>query len=302
MATIEHLPNELLIAIAKSVRDVRGLASMAKMNRRFNIIAMPLLYHEAVRRKRNDALFHCAGEGLLGALELLEAAGQDLNVTEITQPGDKGINKIYQGGEFYVSRAFLEAGGTAEGVIHRAVLKGQTEVVRWLISQGVPVHNQSVNLCECEDSKAPGSGSPLHLALCRGQEEMAHILLANGANINELEFFDGMTAWQNAIQSRHPATAMEFALSLASTHSKIFARCPDGSKEEGQPDSSDAVQRKTLTTSNGFGVETEHDGHAVIEEDILGSVSALLDPIACIEAYADSNRSEAILGQKRRLK
>ncbi|KAK2056102.1 hypothetical protein LY76DRAFT_549055 [Colletotrichum caudatum] len=300
MATIEHLPNELLIAIAKSVRDVRGLASMAKMNRRFNIIAMPLLYHEVVRRKRDDALFHCAGEGLLWALDLLEAAGQDLNVREITQPGEERMNKRYEGGEFYISRRFLEAGGTEEGVIHRAVLKGQAEVVRWLISHGVPVHSQSMNLCECDDFKSLGSGSPLHLALCRGQEEIAHILLANGANINELEFFDGVTAWQDAIQGRHPATAMDFALSLASTHSKIFARCLDGAKEERQPDSSDAVQKKSLTTSNVFSVDTRHDEHTVTEEDILGSVSALLDPVTCIEAYADSNRSEAIMGQKRR--
>ncbi|KAK1593977.1 uncharacterized protein LY79DRAFT_589434 [Colletotrichum navitas] len=304
MATIEHLPNELLVAIAKSVQDIRGLASMAKMNRRFNIIATSPLYHEAVRRERNDALFHCAGEGLLGALDLLEAAGQDLNVREITQPDSERINGVIQTmcerGEFNIGRVFLEAGRTDEGVIHRAVLKGQAEVVRWLISHGVPVDSRFMNLCECDNVKESGIGSPLHLALCQGQEEVAHILLANGAKIDELEPFSGTTTWQSAIQGRHPVAAMEFALSLASTHSEIFARHADGPKEEKEQINCDVVQKKVLESSNGFGVDSEPDGHSVTEEDILGSVTALLDPIACIEAYADSNKSDAILGQKRK--
>ncbi|KAK1962890.1 hypothetical protein LY78DRAFT_749400 [Colletotrichum sublineola] len=281
MATIEHLPNELLVAIAKSVRDVRGLASMAKMNRRFNSIATLPLYREAVRRQMNDALFYCAGEGLLGALELLRAAGQDLDVRQISESDEERTRKTFMAAweleEFDLKAAFQKAyRRTQEGAIHRAVLKGQTEAVRWLISHGVPVDSVSANLCECDDAEDSGTRSPLHLALCRGQEEVAHILLANGAKIDEFKPFSNTTAWQSAIQSRHPATAMEFALSLAATHSEMFARHADG-----------------------LDIDSEHDGHSVTEQDILSSVTALLDPIACLEAYAESKKSEAVLGQKR---
>ncbi|KAK2017828.1 hypothetical protein LZ32DRAFT_576140 [Colletotrichum eremochloae] len=281
MATIEQLPNELLVAIAKSVRDVRGLASMAKMNRRFNSIATLPLYREAVRRQMNDALFYCAGEGLLGALELLRAAGQDLDVRQISESDEERTRKTFMAAweleEFDLKAAFQKAyRRTQEGAIHRAVLKGQTEAVRWLISHGVPVDSVSANLCECDDAEDSGTRSPLHLALCRGQEEVAHILLANGAKIDEFKPFANTTAWQSAIQSRHPATAMEFALSLAATHSEMFAGHADG-----------------------FDIDSEHDGHSVTEQDILSSVTALLDPIACLEAYAESKKSEAVLGQKR---
>ncbi|KAK1996174.1 hypothetical protein LX36DRAFT_638489 [Colletotrichum falcatum] len=304
MATIERLPNELLVAIAESVQDIRGLASMAKTNRRLNSIATPPLYREAVRRERNDALLHCAGEGLLGILELLEAAGQDLNARAITRPDEERtrrvINSMCEREEIGITTVFKEAGRTYGGAIHRTVLKGQTEVDRWLISHGVPVDSESVNLCECDNGEDSDHGSPLHLALCQGQEEVAHILLANGASIDELDPFAGTTAWQSAIQGRYPATAMEFAISLASTRTEILARHADGFEEEQQQDNK-AAQKKGRTCSDGFGVDSENYGHSLTEEDILDSVTALLDPIACIEAYADSKKSEAILGQKKKL-
>ncbi|KAK1982313.1 hypothetical protein LZ30DRAFT_544546, partial [Colletotrichum cereale] len=305
MATLEHLPNELLVAIAESVQEIRGLASMAKMNRRFNRIATQLLYCEAVRRERHDALFHCAGEGLLGALNLLEAAGQDLNVREIRIPDERrtsGIMKtMSECEEFDSKKAFREAGRTDESAIHRAISKGQSEVVRWLIGHGVPIDFKSVNLCKCIEIRGSGVGSPLHLALCRGQEEVAHILLANGANVDELNPFPGTTPWQRAIQGRNPVAAMEFARSLASKHSGIVAGHADSSEEEQEEVDSNFIQKKSLMSSNDFDADSEHDGNYFTEKDILGSVTALLDPIACIEAYADSRKSETILGQKRRL-
>ncbi|GKT95000.1 ankyrin repeat domain protein [Colletotrichum tofieldiae] len=353
MTRLEMLPNELLLAIAESVKDIRGLASMAKMNRRLNVITTPLLYREEVRRKKHDALFYCADEGLLGVLELLRVAGQSFTARNIIIPEQSKINMrllITEFESFGVQMAIRMAGWIDEGAIHRAVLKGQIDVVRWLISHGVLVNETSANLCKCDGGNGSSPSNPLHLALCRGQQEVAHILLANGAKIEELEPVISKTFWQNAIQGQNPATAMEFALSVASTHSEFVAGRAGGSMgdqeqinialrgnfikpttelgistvstekgaslfqaiapidtkkdidgpiwQKGTVDANDTVQTEIPMNIDRSKSGSEQTERTVTEEYIISAVTTLLDPIACIEAYADSRRKEAVLGQK----
>ncbi|KAF9870780.1 hypothetical protein CkaCkLH20_11679 [Colletotrichum karsti] len=81
MATLEDLPSELLLHIAEELWELRGLASLAKMNHRLKAIANPILYQAAARKKKHNAFFHCARIGQMGNLEILRKNGQDLRVS-----------------------------------------------------------------------------------------------------------------------------------------------------------------------------------------------------------------------------
>ncbi|GJC88724.1 hypothetical protein ColLi_11562 [Colletotrichum liriopes] len=63
-------------------------------------------------------------------------------------------------------------------------------------------------------------------------------------------------------------------------------------------DANDTVQTGSLMSIDRSKSGTEHTEHPVTEEYIVSAVATLLDPIACIEAYADSKRKEAVMGQK----
>ncbi|CCF41194.1 hypothetical protein CH063_02534 [Colletotrichum higginsianum] len=360
MTQLEHLPGELLASVAEWVKEICGLASLTKTSRRLNAVATPLLYREEVRRNNQSALLYCAGEGLLGSLELLRAAGQDLAARRISYSEPEAtirepFNTDRRSGASGRPRLPRGVGKTWEGAIHRAVLKGEAEVVRWLITNGVPVNQSSKNLCKCDNALGPDPNTPLRLALCHRQMEAAHILLANGATMRYIGAFPDTTAWQAAVGGHQPAAAMEFAFSVASKHSEVIhghmgsftdekhhsenairdscikpmvelddqsqsysataashfwevaqadtiAGIDNPLQQDGLADTDGAVQAGSAMAIDVPGPKLQCKGRPIAEDDILSAVTDLLDPIAAIEAYADSDKKEYVLGQKRRLK
>ncbi|GJD03728.1 tRNA (adenine-N(1)-)-Methyltransferase [Colletotrichum higginsianum] len=73
-------------------------------------------------------------------------------------------------------------------------------------------------------------------------------------------------------------------------------------QQDGLADTDGAVQAGSAMAIDVPGPKLQCKGRPIAEDDILSAVTDLLDPIAAIEAYADSDKKEYVLGQKRRLK
>ncbi|KAF6835777.1 tRNA (adenine-n-)-methyltransferase [Colletotrichum plurivorum] len=212
MTKLEQFPNELLVIITSFVQDYRGLASLARMNRRLNEIATPYLYRKEVRRQKNRhrAFMQCAYTGQLGTLRLFWKYGQDLRV-KIRYPKDPEHEKHL--------RYDIMEDECVRGAIHTAIIGGQPDVVSWLVSHGVPVYEDCEGLCDfwrcdagCYIQK------PLQLAVCKKQYTAALILLANGASQDEILKWmtRGESVWLEAICRPHAKQALEFAADAAS--------------------------------------------------------------------------------------
>ncbi|KAF6844010.1 tRNA (adenine-n-)-methyltransferase [Colletotrichum musicola] len=208
MTRLEHFPDELLVIITSFVRDYRGLASLARMNRRLNEIATPYLYRKEVRRqkKRHRAFMQCAYTGQLGTLRLFWKYGQDLRV-KIKYPRDPEYKKYL--------RYHIMEDECVRGAIHTAIIGGQPDIVSWLVSHGVPVYESCDGLC---DFWWCGVHTPLQLAVCKKQYTAALIILANGASQDEILKWmtRGESVWLEAICRPNAKQALEFAADAAS--------------------------------------------------------------------------------------
>ncbi|TDZ31525.1 hypothetical protein C8035_v012221 [Colletotrichum spinosum] len=211
--TIQGLPDELLALIASKVRDLRALASMALTNRRLNYIATTALYQEEVYRKDHLAIFHCAETGNIGGLELLRVHGQNLTVRmkfDLQQgtPRNRPSKKQTRWLQAYWDTLLTDE--PRRGAIHFAILNGQLDTVRWLISYGVPV-NQPILASDSFDAEET---TPLQLAYENGEFGAVLVLLVNGA----ADALQGSQVWHKALEMGHVKPGMEFAMSVASSH------------------------------------------------------------------------------------
>lgn len=79
MASLNHLANELVVMLTKELcgdaLPWSSLNAFAQTNRRFYDIANPILYEQAVTRRRYVALYVAAQDGNVGTLKKLLAAG-----------------------------------------------------------------------------------------------------------------------------------------------------------------------------------------------------------------------------------
>ncbi|KAI8259670.1 tRNA (adenine(58)-N(1))-methyltransferase TrmI [Colletotrichum sp. SAR11_239] len=335
MAKLETLPNELLFIILKDVRDIRGLASLAQMNRRLNEIATPSLYMAAARKKRHQALIHSAKMGNIAALEVLRACGQNLRATvnnkkELTKAWvqkqaliskrDKSLERLKKDTQkLERARSMLNYKKYPEikppgwkdeadeeiqkkrleimeidkridnfkrivvnprqdakrivyfqeyGALHWAAFFGQSETVRWLLSNGVNPRQACFLQCTWiypsgnEDLRTYTNA--LHLAFELGRWGVVQVF---SANIAGYAVAYDTSLWEEAIQEDQPKPAMKFAVSVASS---CF-----------------------------------HDDAGLLkqnpsEKSIIDSVNLLLDPLDCLEAHCDAEPEDIILWNERK--
>ncbi|KAI8173221.1 tRNA (adenine(58)-N(1))-methyltransferase TrmI [Colletotrichum sp. SAR 10_86] len=335
MAKLETLPNELLFIILKDVRDIRGLASLAQMNRRLNEIATPSLYMAAARKKRHQALIHSAKMGNIAALEVLRACGQNLRATvnnkkeltkawvqkqaliskqdkslerlkkdiqklerarsmlnykkypEIKPPGWKDeadeeiqkkrleimeIDKRIDDFKHIVVDPRQDAKRIVHfqeyGALHWAAFFGQSETVRWLLSNGV--NPRQACFIQCTLLYSNGNKylrtytNALHLAFDLGRWSVVQVFSANKAG--HAIMYD-TSLWEEAIQEDQAKPAMKFAVSVASSCFHDEAGLPKQKPSE---------------------------------KSIIDSVNLLLDPLDCLEAHCDAEPEDIILWNERK--
>ncbi|MFZ0826551.1 MAG: ankyrin repeat domain-containing protein [Verrucomicrobiia bacterium] len=87
----------------------------------------------------------------------------------------------------------IPPGGTGDGSLHEAAFNGKLEKAKALVKE----HHELVN---SQDSYA--RETPLHLAVENGHEDVAELLLANGANV-EAKAYAGWTPLLNAVFGGH---------------------------------------------------------------------------------------------------
>ncbi|KAI8239049.1 tRNA (adenine(58)-N(1))-methyltransferase TrmI [Colletotrichum sp. SAR 10_77] len=335
MAKLETLPNELLFIILKDVRDIRGLASLAQMNRRLNEIATPALYMAAARKKRHQALIHSAKMGNIAALEVLRACGQNLRATvnnkkELTKAWaqkqaliskrdkslerlKKDIQKLERAKSMLNYKKYPEIkppGWKDEadeeiqkkrleimeidkriddfkrivvdprqdakrivhfqeyGALHWAAFFGQSETVRWLLSNGV--NPRQACFIQCTLLYSNGNKylrtytNALHLAFDLGRWSVVQVFSANKAG--HAIMYD-TSLWEEAIQEDQAKPAMKFAVSVASS---CFH------------DDAGLLKQKPS------------------EKSTIDSVNLLLDPLDCLEAHCDAEPEDIILWNERK--
>ncbi|KAF4918623.1 tRNA (adenine(58)-N(1))-methyltransferase TrmI [Colletotrichum viniferum] len=335
MAKLETLPNELLFIIFKDVRDIRGLASLAQMNRRLNEIATPSLYRAAARKKRHQALIHSAKMGNIAALEVLRVCGQNLRATvnnkkELTKAWvqkqaliskrdkslerlKKDIQKLERARSMLNYKKYPEIkppGWKDEadeqiqkkrleimeidkridafkrivvdprqdakrivyfqeyGALHWAAFFGQSETVRWLLSNGV--NPRQACFLQCTWIYASGNEylrtytNALHLAFDLGRWGVVQVFSANKAG--HAIMYD-TSLWEEAIQEDQAKPAMKFAVSVASS---CFH------------DDAGLLKQKPS------------------EKSIIDSVNLLLDPLDCLQAHCDAEPEDIILWNERK--
>ncbi|KAK1842152.1 hypothetical protein CCHR01_15216 [Colletotrichum chrysophilum] len=99
--------------------------------------------------------------------------------------------------------------GQRHGAIHNAAMHGHTEVVKWLIQQGVSIFEDSLNICGCpsgitwqEDMPWPMNGprTACLLAILHQHYTTAHVLMEAGAGVHGNQWMpNGITIWQEAV-------------------------------------------------------------------------------------------------------
>ncbi|KAH0431637.1 hypothetical protein CcaCcLH18_06941 [Colletotrichum camelliae] len=203
MATrLTTMPPEILLAIADLIPQA-ALHALALANKRLYDVINPALYAQSVKGEAPDITVLAARDGNLDTLKMAASFGADMNrvywVPVPTWAKPKEIQST--------------APGTGYGVcwatpLHMAAAHGHYDVVKWLLGEGVDVDVPGKLLCGClshyemrlyyVDSSDPwdsfidldhvphiaGTWTPLHLAICRGNQSIARFLVSRGASLD----------------------------------------------------------------------------------------------------------------------
>ncbi|KAF4808643.1 hypothetical protein CGCSCA5_v012233 [Colletotrichum siamense] len=154
------------------------------------------------------------------------------------------------------------------GALHWAAFFGQSETVRWLLSNGV--NPRQACFLQCTWIHASGNEdlrtytNALHLAFELGRWGVVQVF---SANIAGYAVAYDTSLWEEAIQEDQAKPAMKFAVSVASS---CFH------------DDAGLLKQKPS------------------EKSIIDSVNLLLDPLDCLEAHCDAEPEDIILWNERK--
>ncbi|KAK7992519.1 hypothetical protein PG988_001313 [Apiospora saccharicola] len=211
MVGLLELPLELFYEITGYIDSGQDWKSLAAVDRCFNFLAIKRFWAELDRDKRYRILMWACASGSERALCRVLESGLTTNVN-LQVLGEHELQD--QTPEFYLGQLSQENLGPADrhhdflpymddihqfitGLycwrscwkpIHVAVRHGQKHMVEILLHYGAWIDEPSQNYCLCS---RPSMGvahyipkyTALHLALCTGQEEIAQLLLSNGASL-----------------------------------------------------------------------------------------------------------------------
>ncbi|KAK2736056.1 hypothetical protein CKAH01_07810 [Colletotrichum kahawae] len=121
-------------------------------------------------------------------------------------------------------------------------MHGHTEVVKWLIQQGVSIFEDSVKVCGCpsgntweEDRPWPldGPRTACVLAILHRHYTTAHVLMVAGAGVHGNQWMpNGITIWQEAVQGDDYKSILRYASHIGSTLTSVVLRNDDSHSEE----------------------------------------------------------------------
>ncbi|KAJ0316643.1 hypothetical protein Brms1b_005361 [Colletotrichum noveboracense] len=193
------MPPEILLAIADLLPQA-ALHALALANKRLYDVVNPALYAQSVKDEAPDITVLAARDGNLDTLKMAASFGADMNrVYWVPFPTWAKPDEIQ--------------GETGYGVcwatpLHVAAAYGYYDVVKWLLAEGVDVDVPGKLLCGClsfnemrprdEDNELvvwgatdvdsvaelAGTWTPLHLAICRGNQSIARFLISRGASLD----------------------------------------------------------------------------------------------------------------------
>ncbi|KAF6798204.1 hypothetical protein CSOJ01_12758 [Colletotrichum sojae] len=189
------LPSELLFNITK-LCDLESAASLAQASRRLHDVASWIVWRQAVV----DESYHrnmTVGAAESGNIEMLKAAavnGADLNRMHAVPTPPVVMERYAEWHEHAKWRSSFSFWGTP---LHLAAYHGCYDTVRWLVGQGVDMESPGRLFCDCKGIEDYKSGNacdpwnhpcwtPLHFAICRGYQSVAHLLLSAGASVDTM--------------------------------------------------------------------------------------------------------------------
>ncbi|KAF6813765.1 ankyrin repeat domain protein [Colletotrichum plurivorum] len=189
------LPSELLVNITK-LCDLEAAASLAQASRRLHDVASWIVWRQAVV----DESYHrnmTVGAAESGNTEMLKAAaanGADLNRIHAVPTPPVVMERYAEWHEHAKWRSSFSFWGTP---LHPAAYHGRYDTVRWLVGQGVDMESPGRLFCDCKGMEDDKSGNacdpwnhpcwtPLHFAICRGHQSVAHLLLSAGASVDTM--------------------------------------------------------------------------------------------------------------------
>ncbi|KAF4822739.1 NF-kappa-B inhibitor cactus [Colletotrichum siamense] len=196
------MPPEILLAIADLLPQA-ALRALSLTNKRLYDVINPVLYAQSVKNEAPDITVLAARDGNLDTLKMAASFGADMNrVYWVPVPTWAKPEKIQS-----------TAPKTGYGVcwatpLHVAAAYGHYDVLKWLLAEGVDVDVPGkllcgcLSLCEMRDHfgtssdawqtrinldcvpDVAGTWTPLHLAICRGNQSIARLLISRGASLD----------------------------------------------------------------------------------------------------------------------
>ncbi|KAI8311819.1 tRNA (adenine(58)-N(1))-methyltransferase TrmI [Colletotrichum sp. SAR11_240] len=335
MGKLETLPNELVFIILKDVRDIRGLASLAQMNRRLNEIATPSLYRAAARKKRHQALIHSAKMGNIAALEVLRASGQNLRATVNNK---KELTKAWVQKQALISKRDKSLERLKKDIQKleraRSMLnyKKYPEIKPpgWKDEADEEIQKKRLEIMEIDkriddfkrivvDPRQDAERitlfeefGALHWAALFGQAEAVRWLLGNGVNplqacllqptyldANGNEYHRTYTnATRLAFDLGHWGVVQVFSANRACHAIMSEASLWEEAIQEDQ--AKPAMKFAASVASSCFPDEASLPMQKPSEKSIIDSVNLLLDPLDCLEAHCDAEPNDTNLWNERK--
>ncbi|KAK7943458.1 ankyrin repeat protein [Apiospora aurea] len=214
---ILELPVELVLEAFGHLTDIDDLKSLACVTPSFYVLAIDRIWARADKDHRYRIFVWACASGSLRALRRLLDLGfttnlnfqlkDDTNLEELTPefylrlPPNPSLAQagwidsyacIPYMDDYYDPAAPFSGRNNAQfwKPLHVAAHYGQSQITETLLQHGASIDATSMNYCKCTRPIFPdgapkdlGQFTPLHVALCRGQEETAMALISHGATM-----------------------------------------------------------------------------------------------------------------------